>query len=158
MGGGSSREKFPEPDMALQEAAKQGDVDACKKALENGAKINGMSPEPALIVAAWWGQHAVIKWMFTLQDEPHEIDLDIRSPKLVKGGNLMHACVGRNHIDAFNVICESSLAGQTLMHAKDSDTHDPYMVIGKFADRKQSGKDLTAAMKDAFMHLRGNKG
>jgi len=61
MGGGSS---ITSADKALQVACKAGDLEAAKKAIKDGADINAASPEPPLILAAWWGQHTIVKYFF----------------------------------------------------------------------------------------------
>jgi len=152
MGGGPS---FPAPDKALQAACKSGDLNEVKAAIADGADVNSMSPQPAIIVAAWWGHSEVIKWMFEECKEDHvceTLDKDIRST-MVKGGSAMHACCGRNHGEVFKVMTAKGGDARVLIHAKDDNLDDAYMVIGKYADRKMSAG--TALMKAEFMKVRG---
>ena len=82
MGGGSS---IPAADKALQVACKAGDLEGVKKALTDGADANASSPEPALILAAWWGQHTIVKYLFDECKEDgacENLDKDVRSQKV----------------------------------------------------------------------------
>jgi len=68
----------------------------------------------------------------------------------------MHACCGRNHLAVFNILTSRGADARLLIHAKDDNADDAYMIIGKYLDRKMSSsKDLLQPIKGAFMAHRG---
>lgn len=79
---GGSGSKFSKANADLQNACKANDVEAAKKAIAAGAKVNEPSPQPPIIWAAWWNAAAVIEYLMDIE----ELEVDICSD-LVKGGN-----------------------------------------------------------------------
>jgi hypothetical protein len=73
MGGGSS---FPAPDKALQLACKKGNAESAKKAIADGANINGASPQFPIILAAYNGHADVLAVLLAIE----ELDKDVCSP------------------------------------------------------------------------------
>jgi ankyrin repeat protein len=145
MGGGAS---YPKADVELQKACKTGDLDAAKAAVEAGADINSFSPYPPLIWAAWNNSAAICSYLISLEDS-HNVQLDIKSDKLVKGGNAVHAATGRNHLEAFMALIERDKVSQ---HVKNEDLDDPYLVIGKYASKK--GAVAEKPLRDYYLSSR----
>jgi len=117
------------PSGELQRAIKKGNLDAAKKAIEEGADLNLASPVLPIILAVWHNNSPIVDYLARLR-EPHDedgklgkvlIDRDARdTTKLMNGGTCCHAASGQNNAVMLLLLsnygfseCEQDNEGQT---------------------------------------------
>ncbi|GMI13649.1 hypothetical protein TrVE_jg13830 [Triparma verrucosa] len=145
MGGGAS---CPVPDKKLQDACKAGDLDAAKAALSEGADMDGKNGGvPPLIMAAWWGQDEIVRWLLSLED----IDTEV-THKICKGGNACHAACGRNYASTLEIL----IKGGVSRYEDDDNGITVYQILGKYAKGPQKDESKAKEVRDYYTNSRGD--